>query len=298
MDLEQLEIFIAVVDSGSFTKAAETLYISHSTTSRNVSALEEHLGTRLLIRDSRGIKLTEAGTLLYREGKRLLEQAEELASAVRNAGDEEAGKLSVASAFLFSPPLNDAYTAFCTRYPNIVLGIYHHELSEIFAAVDKGEGDLGVIFSYALPEETQDYEILRIAEERFCVVCAEGHALATNKAVGVEALRSVGYVSVGQQRSEFTRQLEEEILRDRPRKEILSVPTLESLFMQVRSGNGVSLVPYPMAREFGKGCSMVDIADVDTRFDIVVFWRKDRINPSVQLFAELLTERGDCNRGA
>lgn len=290
MDLEQLKIFISVIDSGSFTKAAETMYISHSTTSRNVSALEEHLGTRLLIRDSRGIKLTEAGRLLYRDGKQLLEQAEALSAAVRNTGDRKTEKLSVASVFLFSRTLNDAYATFCARYPNIVLGIYHHELSDIFGVIDKGEGDLGVTFSYALPEDTEAYEILSVAEERFCVVCAEGHALAAKKSVRMEELRSVAYVSVGQQRSEFTRRLEEALLRDRRQREILSVPTLESLFLQVRSGNGVSFVPYPMAREFGKGCALVDIEDVDTRFNIVVFWRKDKTNPSLLLFTSLLAE--------
>lgn len=52
MDYEQLKAFIAVVDEGGFTRAAQALYISHSTTSRSVSALEERLGIRLLERDS------------------------------------------------------------------------------------------------------------------------------------------------------------------------------------------------------------------------------------------------------
>lgn len=85
MDLDQIRIFTAVVEHGSFTRAAEALYISHSTTSRRVSALEESLGVVLLLRNSRGIRLTKAGELLYREGKALLERAEAIRKAVRNA---------------------------------------------------------------------------------------------------------------------------------------------------------------------------------------------------------------------
>lgn len=289
MDFEQLKIFITVVDCGSFTKAAELMYISHSTTSRNVSALEDALGIRLLDRDSRGLRLTQAGRLFYSEGKLLLEKTEELENKVRNAESGETGKLSVASVYLYSGELNKIYGAFCSRYPNVVLGIYHNELSEVHSLVGKGEMDLGVTFSYALPKNPEDFEFRSVAEEKFCVVCSETHTLALKKSVKASELGVESYVGVGEQRSGFARRLEEEVLKNKPEREILSVPTLESLFLQVRNGNGISLVPYPMAREFGKNCAALDIEDVDTRFDIVVFWRRDNNNLSLPLFTRLLT---------
>lgn len=293
MDFEQLKIFISVVEHGSFTKAAETMYISHSTTSRNVSALEESLNVKLLIRDSRGLKLTEAGKLLFREGVNLLQKAQELETAVQNAVGGKAGGLSVASVKLYSRELNDAFGVFCSSYPNAPLGIYHHELSEVFGLVGRGEADLGVTFSYALPKEEENFVLCKVAEEKFCVVVSENHPLAQKKSVRANELRDVNYISVGLQRSEFTKKLEEEILKDRPAHEILSVPTLESLFLQVRSGNGISLVPYPMAREYGENCAVLDIEDVDTRFDVVAFWRKDNNNPSLPLFTKLLAKEID-----
>ena len=78
MELEQLKIFIAVAESGSFTKGAEKLYISHSTTSRTVSALEEELGLRLFERGNRIAALTEAGELLKKGAARLIETENEL----------------------------------------------------------------------------------------------------------------------------------------------------------------------------------------------------------------------------
>lgn len=293
MDFEQLRIFIAVVEHGSFTKAAETMYISHSTTSRNVSALEESLNVRLLIRDSRGIKLTEAGNLLYHDGQILLQKAQELETAVKNAESGSEGGLSVASVKLYSRELSDAYGEFCFHYPNVVLGIYHHELSEVFSLVNRGEQDLGITFSYSLPKELEDFEVRKVTQEKYCVVVPRGHPLASKKTVRVSELREVNYVSVGLQRSEFTRNLEEEILKDRPKSEILSVPTLESLFLQVRSGNGISLVPYPMALEYGENCAVLDIEDIDTRFEIVVFWRKDNENPSLQHLTNLIEKEQD-----
>lgn len=288
MNFDQLKIFISVVEYSSFTKAAESMYISHSTTSRSVAALEESLGVKLLERDSRSVKLTTAGDILFREGQLLLKKTEELEEATKNAGNGLSGKLTVASPSLYCEALASCYKVFCSRYPEVVLGMYHRELSEIFGQVTSGEADLGVTFSYIIPDNLEDFEMRRIAHEKFCGITSADHPLSGRTSVKASDLSSSNYVSVGAQRSEFMRKIEEAFLQDRRKHEILSVPTLESLFLQVRSGNGVSLVPYPMAREYGANCTLLDIEDIDTRFDIVVFWRKNNENPSLPLFIDLL----------
>lgn len=89
MELEQLRIFTAVADEGSFTGAAQRLYISHSTVSRAVSALEEELGVRLVERDNRFLGLTGAGGTLLEEANRILEMSENAAAKVKAAAEKE-----------------------------------------------------------------------------------------------------------------------------------------------------------------------------------------------------------------
>ena len=84
MELEQLRIFTAVADYGGFSAAARRLYISHSTTSRAVAALEEELGVKLLERGSHSIRLTPAGELLLGEARQLLAAADAIADKIRN----------------------------------------------------------------------------------------------------------------------------------------------------------------------------------------------------------------------
>ena len=88
MELEQLRAFAAVADEGSFTGAARRLYISHSTVSRTVTALEEELGVRLVERDNRFIALTKAGETLREEAEQLLSAADTAAARVRAAAKE------------------------------------------------------------------------------------------------------------------------------------------------------------------------------------------------------------------
>jgi DNA-binding transcriptional LysR family regulator len=87
MELEQIRVFIAVAQTGSFSLAARRLFISHSTTSRTVSALEEELGVRLIQREnSRVMGLTPAGKIMLEQGGALLKDAEKLKADAVSAG--------------------------------------------------------------------------------------------------------------------------------------------------------------------------------------------------------------------
>lgn len=85
MELEKIRIFLAVAESRSFSEAARRLYISHSTTSRAVAALEDELGVKLIDREENHIiGLTAAGERLMDGGAVLLRQADGLARECAN----------------------------------------------------------------------------------------------------------------------------------------------------------------------------------------------------------------------
>ena len=93
---EDIQAFIAVVDAGSFTVAAEKLNSGKSAVSRRVSALEERLGVQLLRRTTRVLNLTDTGRSFYEHGVRILADLEEAEAAVQPEHGELRGTLRVA----------------------------------------------------------------------------------------------------------------------------------------------------------------------------------------------------------
>ena len=89
MEPEQLRIFLAVAEHGSFTAAAKALFVSHSTTSRAVAALERELGAPLFLRHGRSVSLTKAGEMLRPEAERILVLMEEIKEKVKNTESGE-----------------------------------------------------------------------------------------------------------------------------------------------------------------------------------------------------------------
>ena len=88
MELEQLRDFAVLAETGSFSAAARSLYKSHSSVSRAVSALERELGVTLCERDRRSFALTGAGRTLYDGARALLAELDALGERVKEAGGE------------------------------------------------------------------------------------------------------------------------------------------------------------------------------------------------------------------
>jgi DNA-binding transcriptional LysR family regulator len=122
--LESLESFVAVVESGQFTIAAERLGIGKSVISRRVSELEEHLGALLLQRTTRTLSLTDAGREFYPRAVQVLEDLDEAEQSVSRAQQELSGRLRLAAPLSFGLiHLAKALTGFSDLHPRVVLDI-------------------------------------------------------------------------------------------------------------------------------------------------------------------------------
>ncbi len=118
--LEDLEAFVAVVESGSFTQAAERLGTAKSAVSRRVSALEARLGVELLRRTTRKLNLTETGQSFYERSARILADLDEAESAVAQAHGELRGQLRVALPLSFGlRHMSDPIAEFARRHPKV-----------------------------------------------------------------------------------------------------------------------------------------------------------------------------------
>ena len=83
MNLKQLEIFLAVAETGSFSQGAEKTFLTQSTVSQHISSLENSFGIKLLDRTGKGALLTEGGKILYRHARRVLTEIESLERALQ-----------------------------------------------------------------------------------------------------------------------------------------------------------------------------------------------------------------------
>jgi DNA-binding transcriptional LysR family regulator len=122
--IDAMALFVAAIDAGSLSGAARAHGLSLSAVSRNLTALEERIGTRLVVRSTRRLALTEAGHTYYEKAKQLLAEIDELETALTLEASVPAGRLTVSGPILFGrafllPVLAD----YAVRYPQVVLDL-------------------------------------------------------------------------------------------------------------------------------------------------------------------------------
>jgi DNA-binding transcriptional LysR family regulator len=120
--LDSMAVFARVVESGSLSAAARTLGVSLASVSRQLAALEEKLGARLLSRTTRRLSLTEGGRAYYARCKRILGDVEEAEAEVSQFQASPSGRIVVSASMLFgSIFLAPVLSGFLDRYPRVSL---------------------------------------------------------------------------------------------------------------------------------------------------------------------------------
>lgn len=129
MNDHQLQCFLCVADKLNFTKAAEELYLSTPTVTHHIKSLEEELDVKLFIRTSKIVKLTEAGTMFYRDAKDILSKIEVSQKRIKKAASQNVSFLSIgctsnAELNKLQKSLSDLQRIYPNVYPKIIVDDY------------------------------------------------------------------------------------------------------------------------------------------------------------------------------
>ncbi len=120
LDMQRLEIFVAVVEAGSFTRAAQTLGLTKAVVSFNIRKLEEKLGVSLLTRTTRQVAVTDSGERFYHRCLRLLQEAESVFNDVRSDHSGLSGVLRITTTHEYGAQVVvPALAAFSTEHPQL-----------------------------------------------------------------------------------------------------------------------------------------------------------------------------------
>ncbi len=191
LDLKRLRVLREVAERGSFSGAAESLYVSQSAISQQISALEAEVGTPLLLRLRTGPILTDAGRLLVSHGDAAicrLEQAErELAElAGLGAGELRLVSFSSASATIVAA----AAKQFAQLHGEIRLSLAEAEPEDSISRLKRGEFDIALAFDFELAafEPDRDLCMTHLLDERMHVALPPDHPLADRRVIRLEQL--------------------------------------------------------------------------------------------------------------
>jgi DNA-binding transcriptional LysR family regulator len=237
----RLEAFLAVVEHGGFTRAAERLGVSQPTVSQLVRSLERGVGAPLLVRGHAPLRPTPAGRALIPHAQRLLQVAEEAFDAVTHADQRARRRLAIAAGeALATHVLPPAVAALRARLPGLEVAFVVGDESRVVDALRNGEVDAALMTDRT---DARDLVVHDVGPGRLVLVVAADSPLAAKRAVTPADLagetlvvRDAGTVN----RREVDTMLARAGVRPR---HLLVASSLEAVKRCVEAGLGVTIVP-------------------------------------------------------
>ena len=184
MELTQLRGFMTVAQQGSFTKAAEILFITQPALSSQVKNLEEEFEEKLFERHGKRLLLTDAGRVLLTRAEQILGLVDQTGAEVKALHGLRGGHLTIGA--------NDSYCLYLLpsllkfyreKFPDVDLRFVNRQSADVVQLVAKGEADFGLV---TMPALDASVEVERLLMREDVVVCHPTHPLADMAEVRLE----------------------------------------------------------------------------------------------------------------
>jgi DNA-binding transcriptional LysR family regulator len=240
MDFFQLETFLAVAQTGSFSAAATQVHRTQPAVSQMVRKLEEEIGEPLLDRSTRDGKLTDAGRVLEEYAQKMLNLRREARASLEELRQFQRGTLTIAAnefTALYLLRVLEDFRRFC---PMIKIAVHRSLASSIADLVADHTVELGVLSFRA---EGPQLQSVAVFSDQLTFVVPPGHPLAKAKSVSIRQLGAESFVAHNVV-SPYRLKVQEAFKRHKTPLNIgVEMPTIEAIKRFVAAGNGVALVP-------------------------------------------------------
>jgi len=282
-----LHYFLTIAREQNITRAAETLYVTQSTLSKQMMDLEKQLGKKLFIRGNRKITLTMEGIFLRNRAQEILELMDSTESAFRSDSELLSGDITIGCGeTIVMDEIADIFAEFHRAHPKVKLHIHSANAETVQEQMDKGLCDFGLMM-YPVWQEKYDYiDIHR--QDVFGILMPKDCELARQDAVGVEQLKELPLILSAQ------RFLSHEALRSRGLEmSALNIVATYNLVYNaaflVERGVGYALCPDRLVNIAGRA---LDFRPLTPRMAVELFvvTKKYRVfSPAVKVFLEYVT---------
>ena len=241
MQLESLKMFCDVVETGSFSRAAQLNHVTQSAVSQQIRALETRYEQKLLSRSARQVTPTPAGERLFRGCKEILARFGEVESEIREQSTDVAGTTTVST--IYSVGLHELQSIqrqLLKSHPKVNMRLNYRRSDQVYDDVILGAAEIGLV---AYPQPRAGVDLLPFRDDKLALVSNPSHPLASKAKVSLAAAAGVPFIAFDREaptRKAIDRLFREKGLELNP---VMEMDNVETIKRAVEMGLGVSVLP-------------------------------------------------------
>lgn len=292
MDLAQIRYFLSVADHLSFTRAAEELYVSQPTVSKQIALMERELGFKLFSRSNQGVRLTYTGQMLYPDFRDALALIDSAVQKVAKSTDDMRGqiRIGIGNMMDINYIMPGFLRAFARVYPEIHLKITSLSFAPLQEKLEGGE--LDVIFTYSLePLKKSDQARMVVSRSHSFLYYSAALSPQIQEGTSLQDFVEQPLIKLRSQSSEsgvanfYTDMIARSGLQFR---HVLEVPDMETMILYLESGLGVCIMGRSYRVNTSDNIRSLDLSLSDQMPTVGtdVIWHKSNRNPSLKIFLD------------
>lgn len=267
MLLKQLEAFVNVARLGSFSKAADAIYLTQPTVSAHINALEKELGAKLIIRSTKEVYLSPAGKIFYEYAVQIIQLCGQAVQEVRSSFTEIAGTLGIAASTVPSEYiLPKILPGLTKRYPQVFFRISQYDSSGVVEQIMHSCAEVGLVGAL---QNNAGCEFIPFASDQLVIITPNSEEYqGLQGRMTPEQIRRFPFVTreVGSGTRKSTEKFLQSIgIEYRELSLAAQFESTESVVQAVKSGAGISVVSRMAAEDYSR-LGLVLIFDYDSEF--------------------------------
>jgi LysR family transcriptional regulator, transcriptional activator of the cysJI operon len=289
MQIESLKVFCDLVETRSFTKAAQINEVTQSAVSQTINGLEGRFKSLLIERSRKNFRLTQEGEVVYDYSKQILQPYDALQSKLQEIKDIISGTIRVAT--IYSIGLHDLppyLKKFLKSYPTVNVHVEYRHANQVYEDVLSNVVDLGLV---AYPMRDARLEICPLHKDRLVLICHPQHPFAKNKSIRLKAINGQKFISF--EPDIPTRKALDKILKEYSIhvQHVMEFDNIETIKRAVEIDAGIAIVPRgTVLQEVDKQTlAQVTLEDGEFYRPLAALYKKNKVlSPAMKQFLAVL----------
>jgi DNA-binding transcriptional LysR family regulator len=288
--MDRIRALLTVIEEGSVNRAAVRLRITQPALSRQMQALENEIGGKLLERETSGVKPTGLGHALVKSMHPLVTSYDAAMADLRRQARGERAELRVG--YLMSAAqaiLTPALTRLRKVQPDLKLKLHDMSPREQIDGLRSGELDVALIGQEGVVA-AKEFHSLKLRSLGVCAAVSSSDILATQKRITLKQLKGRDFIGVDEHHMPGRNRWMAALCKTagfKPRMAVI-VDGITNVLSLVVSESAVTLLPDYFLKSSHPGITFVPVSDAEARWDFIVLWQKGRASTSTRALVDAL----------
>ena len=292
--IQYLREYVSLAETLNFSKTSELMFIAQPALSRHIAAIEEEMGSKLFIRNTRNASLTDTGETVYHNFVELLKIYDQTKKTVHDMSSGIKGTIKISSPYYWTQKYTEALVQkIYSQFPNCNIKVLSCLPGEGYQDMINGKSDVAICFNMLDPVKDVDIRSVPFAMERICAFVDRDLELANAESLKIEDLRDYSYITLSEDKypniTEKFRQIFISNGIKSPDLSLIPIEQVDTVGMIIHKTKKIGIMMSCLQTQNRPYLKCFPLENEGCQIPLYLYYRMDNHNPLIVKLVQIIT---------